>query len=351
MRNRVLLLLFFALASALYSQETSYAGIEIGAKGVKVSVIKIADLEFGEFELVKSWTRNTNITQNITKDGTMNKADIDETSYVVLDAINQLKREHKIVPENIFVVASTSVTNAKNAMQLSNKILEISNFNIQFMTSELEAKLIAKGSIPPNNYDNSIVIDVGSGSSKGGFVKVDEKNNDYKFYPFGIKFGAVSLVDKLNKKSKNFNTALTDYQDSLSVMIKNQYSKIPEITNRQNVYVLGGAAWAFITLTKSQKKDAYQAFTYNELIDYRLDVMYRFEKFNTNNYVSRDYEQVLKTFNKETIASGANLLYQLISNLKNPENKKYYFVRQGQLSWLLAYIVDSVRKKNAAQKN
>ena len=73
--------------------------------------------------------------------------------------------------------------------------------------------------------------------------------------------------------------------------------------------------------------------------------MYHFEKYVTTQYIDRDYDKVLKIFTKENIIAGTNILYQLINNLKNPAEKNYYFVRQGQLAWIIAYVVDSARNK------
>ena len=348
MKSKINIFLSLVLGNLFFiNAQTEYAGVEIGGKGLKVTIIKIIDVEIGEFEIVKSWTRNTNVTKNISSDGQLLLADIDDTSYAVLDIIDQLKKEHKIVPKNIFVVASSSVAVAKNKNLLAEKINKLTSYKLAFLTPDLESKLIAKGAIPQSKYDNSLIIDIGSGNTKGGYVEIDTKTYNYDFHPFVMKLGSMSLTQKIQKKageSSNFIPTMTAYQDTLAMNCKAVCEKDIKLKTKNNIYMLGGAVWAFISIKKPNETAAYQEFTYQELLDYKNDITYKYDTFRTVGYVSKDYERVFKTFSKEALISGANLMVSVTSQLDNPETKKFYFVRQGQIAWLVAYIVDSVRE-------
>jgi exopolyphosphatase/pppGpp-phosphohydrolase len=344
-------LIFFIIFSTFHTKaQNAFAGIEIGGKGVKVSIIKIIDIRVGDFEIVKTWSRNTNITTNMDNEGNLNKDDIDDTSYVVFDLLAQIKKEYKIVDKNIFIVASSSVAIAKNNFDLATKIKSLTNRNLDFITPEIESKLIIKGSIPQRDYLNSLILDIGSGSIKAGIIDQDLKTKTYAFSPFGTKFGTTKLTEKIKEKVEkskvqtNFLDEMLKFQDSLSGTIKKMFDKVPTAKNKENVYVLGGAIWTFITFTKPNEIDAYQAFSQKELLDYSDKILNHYEEFVKTEYVNKDYERVLKAFDKEAIISGCILANQLIANLDKPSNKKYYFVRQGQVSWLIAYIVDSARE-------
>lgn len=348
-KSKFLILISIILFAFKSNAQIAYAGIEIGGKGVKVSIIKIIDIQVGEFEIVKTWTRNTNITTNMDKDGNLVKEDIDDTSYVVLDLLNQINKEFKIADKNIFLVASSSVAIAKNKNELYVKIKSLTNRNLDFITPEVESKLIIKGSIPQRDYLNSMILDIGSGSIKGGIIDQD-KNKVYNFSPFGTKIGATKLTEKIkmkvekSKEQLNFMSEMLKYQDSLSLTIKTMFDNVPTSKTKNNVYLLGGAVWTFVTLTKPNEKDAYQAFTQKELLDYSDQIINHYDDFIKTEYVNKDYERVIKTFDKETIISGCMLINQLIANLTKPSEKRYFFVRQGQVSWLIAYIVDSARE-------
>jgi exopolyphosphatase/pppGpp-phosphohydrolase len=348
---KIYTLILFAVFSNFHTKaQSAYAGIEIGGKGVKVSIIKIVDIKAGEFEIVKTWSRNTNITTNVDKDGNLNKADIDDTSYVVLDLLAQIKKEYKIIDKNIFIVGSSSVAVAKNNLELATKIKSLTSRNLDFITPEIESKLIIKGSIPQRDYLNSLILDIGSGSIKGGIIEQDMKTKSYAFSPFGTKFGTTKLTEKIKEKVEkskletSFLTEMLKFQDSLSGTVKTMFDKVPSAKTKDNVYVLGGAIWTFITLTKPNETDAYQAFSQKELLDYSDKIINHYDDFIKTEYVNKDYERVIKTFDKEAIISGCMLANQLVANLTKAADKKYFFVRQGQVSWLIAYIVDAARE-------
>lgn len=343
-------ILFSCFLTVITYGQNVYAGIEIGGKGVKVSVIKIIDLEVGEFEVVKTWSRNTNITKNIDKEGNLQKSDIDETSYVVLDLMIQIKREYKINDTNLFIVASSSVATATNKESLAEKIKLLTTKKLDFITSSVESKLIIKGSIPQRDYLNSVILDIGSGSIKGGVIELD-KNKNYAFSPFGTKFGTTNLTQKIKNKINDSNDdklyidELLKFKDSLSLTMKTMFDNVPMAKDKENVYIIGGAAWAFVTLTKPEEKEAYQPFLQRELIEYSDKLLNHYDEFIKTEYVNKEYERVIKAFSKQNLISGCLLMNQLVANMNNPSQKKYYFVRQGQVAWLIAYVVDVAREK------
>lgn len=338
------------LSIATAHSQSIYAGIEIGGKGVKVSVIKIIDIQVGEFEVVKTWTRNTNITKNIDKEGNLDKLDIDDTSYVILDLINQIKIEYRISEASIFLVASSSVALAPNRTVLSEKINLLTKKKLDFMTADVESRLTIKGSIPQRDYLNSMVLDIGSGSIKGGTIEL-EKNRTYTFSSFGTKFGVSNLTDKLASIIKNSdNKALSDNElqkvkDSIAVPLKVMFDNVPKARDKDNIYIIGGAAWAFVVLTKPDEKEAYQPFLQKDLIAYMNGLINNYDDFVKKEYINKDYERVIKTFSKENLIAGSLIMNQIAANVNKPSQKKFYFVRQGQVAWLIAYIVDAVREK------
>ncbi|OXA77209.1 hypothetical protein B0A58_05965 [Flavobacterium branchiophilum NBRC 15030 = ATCC 35035] len=347
MKKKHLFVVLFFLGSMLTWGQDVYGGIEIGGKGIKVSVIKIEDLQIGQFEIIKTWTRNTNIIKNIDAEGNFTQKDIDETSYIVFDLIEAMKKDFSIAAKNIFVIASSSVGVAKNKQDLINKINTLTTRNIDFISSDLESKMIIKGAIPQKEYTNSLILDIGSGSVKGGIVNV-EKNNTFSFMPLGMKFGTTTLTERIRKISGNSTFGIVDetnkFKDTLNQAIKTMYNKNPTSKSKSNVYLLGGSVWAFITLSKPYSNEDYEMFTYSDLTQYHKEIMDNYDKYVKRSFVSTEYERVLKTFPRETIIAGSTIINQLVSNLENPESKNYYFVRQGQIAWLLSYIVDSARK-------
>ncbi len=331
-----------------FGQLNKYGGIEIGGKGVKISVVDIKNIETGEFSIVKFWTRNTAITRGISIDGKLRSDDINETSLAVKEILEQLKTEYKIPDNKIFIIASSGVAMASNKEDLSDKILNVIGRNLDFVTSEQEGKLVTKGSVPPTKYTNSLIFDIGGGNSKGGYVTIDDANH-YVFTPLAFNLGSVTLTEKIKKNAKgtdfnDFVASSIEYNDTLKSIVKFMYDNKTAARRKQNVYMVGGTVWSFITLTKTNSSNPYEQFTYQDIKNYQYDLINNFDKFELQADTQKDISKVLDTYSREALLAGSYIMINSISDLNNPDSKNLYFVRQGHVAWLIAYIVDTVRK-------
>ena len=85
-------LLIFSYSS--YSQ--LYGGIEIGSKGVKMTVLEVENLKKNNYDVKEFWTENVGIATGISIDGTLFKEDIERAVAVVLLNYNKMLTEYKI---------------------------------------------------------------------------------------------------------------------------------------------------------------------------------------------------------------------------------------------------------------
>ena len=107
-------LLIFSYSS--YSQ--LYGGIEIGSKGVKMTVLEVENLKKNNYDVKEFWTENVGIATGISIDGTLFKEDIERAVAVVLLNYNKMLTEYKIEDKNIFIVASSGVGLATNTAEM-----------------------------------------------------------------------------------------------------------------------------------------------------------------------------------------------------------------------------------------
>ena len=142
----LILFLLFAFCSHIYSN-TLFGGIEIGSRGVKMTVLDVENAKKNLFTLKEFWTENVGIARGISIDGNLAPEDIDAASKVVLSNYLLLINKYKIETQNIFIVASSGVGIAKNTDVLANIIKELTNKEIEVISSRLESKLMFKGSI------------------------------------------------------------------------------------------------------------------------------------------------------------------------------------------------------------
>ncbi len=349
--RKTLLLLFLYTATSLFAQSDQkanlFGGIEIGSKGVKITVVDIQNPKKAIFEIKDFWTENTGIARGISIDGKLQKEDIDKTAVIVAKNYYKLLDEYKINDAKIFIIGSSGVALAKNTDDLVAKVKELTKRTMGFITSETEAKLLVKGGIPPSRYLNALILDIGGGNTKGGFVGVFNEDN-FVFMPLNLNLGTITLTEKIKKKAKNedfieFLKSTSRYKDSLGIEVDKMYDVRPLARKKKYIYMSGGAVWAFATLTATRPIDNFYEFTIQEVKNYHVQLLGDFAKFEDAAKTNKDIERVLKTYSQRHLISANDLLLSTLERIEDPDDKKIYFVKQGQIAWLLAYVVDTAK--------
>ncbi len=341
-------LFFFLITSNYVFSNTTFGGIEIGSKGVKITILDVENAKKNIFTLKEFWTTNVGIAKGISIDGNLAVEDIETASKVVFENYTKLLNEYKIEDKNIFIVASSGVGIAKNTDALVDKIKALTNKEIEVISSKLEAKLMFRGSIIKKLYLNSLLLDIGGGNTKGGYVEI--RNEDINvFFPFNINLGTITLTEKINKELVNkedinvFTDKLRAFYPKLDADIKQMYLERPEYKEKKNIYLSGGAVWAFFTLSNNSGKENFSEFTYEDVLYYDAIIKNNFKKFIDLSETNPEMARVLKTYSQKHLIAANTILLASLSNLGELETKKLYFVKQGQIAWLLSYVADSAK--------
>jgi exopolyphosphatase/pppGpp-phosphohydrolase len=328
-------------------QAQLYGGIEIGSKGIKMTVLEVESIKRNTYDVKEFWTENVAIAAGIAQDGTLFKEDIDRAGTVVYNNYKKMLGEFKIEDKNIFIVGSSGVGLATNTADLVAKIKELTNKKIEIISSSLEAKLLLRGCIPPKNYLNSVIIDIGGGNTKGGYAK--EINGSSVFFPISCDLGTVTLTELINKKCKQktifeFNEVLFNYLPTMRETFKNMYTSRPESQDKSNVYISGGAAWAFYTLSTGLKaEENFTQVKYDDIISIRTIAENNFQKFESLAQDNTEMKKVLNTYQRKYLIAAFNLLETSLEAVPNIQNKKIFFAKQGQIAWLVSYVFDNAK--------
>lgn len=341
------LVLFLLLCQNIFSN-TTFGGIEIGSKGVKITILDVENAKKNIFTLKEFWTVNVGLAKGISIDGNLATDDIETASKVVLENYIKLLNEFKIEDKNIFIVASSGIGIAQNTDALADKIKLLTKKEIEVITSKLEAKLMFRGSVIKKYYLNSMLLDIGGGNTKGGCVEL--RNEDINvFYPFNVNLGTITLTEKINKRLNSkesvseFQEKLFDYSIELDSEIEKMYTDRPESKEKENIYITGGAVWAFFTLTSQVSTGNFTEFSFNDIVEYDAVLKNNFKKLQNLAETDTEATKVLKTYSQKHLISANTLLLKSLKGLGNLEKKKIFFVKQGQISWLLSYVADSAK--------
>ncbi len=344
------LLLLLITQSLLFSQENEniFAGIEIGSKGIKMSVIDVYNIKKGGFTIKSYWTENVAIAKGISIDGNLATEDIDRAANVVVTNYKKIKNEIGVLDANIFIVGSSGVAMAKNTQALIDKVKTTTGKEMEFIDAQMEGKMLLKGCIPPVDYKDSMVLDIGGGNTKGGYVDVYNSEN-FVFFPLSLNYGTITLTEAVLKKTRNdeineFNIKSFGFLPTLREQVNAMYGSKPTALEKEKVYMSGGAVWAFYTLYNGVAKETFNEFKLEDVINYDAILKNNFKRFEELAKTDKEIEKVLKTYSQKYLISGSNILLVCLEAIPEVNNKKLYFAKEGQIAWLVSYVADRSKK-------
>lgn len=338
-------LLILILSISLSGFAQLYAGIEIGGKGIKMSILRVNNLKKGNYEVVNFWTENTGIAKGISDNGLLAIEDIENAVVVVSLNLLKIKQEYKVKDENIYIVGSSGVGLAKNTQILVDKVKTETNKDLEFIDASTEGRMLLRGCVPPDDYADAFVLDIGGSNTKGGYVDI-RNNNNFVFFPVSMNYGSVTLTEAILKKtSKVFNFG--EYKEVsftflpiLREQIKTMYNSSPKTFEKQKIYMSGGAVWAFYTLTNGMATKSFSEFTLEDVINYDAILKNNFKSFELLAKTDKEAEAVLKTYSQKHLMSGSSILQASLEAIPNLTEKKLYFAKEGKLAWLVSYVTE-----------
>ncbi|WP_073017865.1 Ppx/GppA phosphatase family protein [Flavobacterium micromati] len=339
-----LLSVLFTTSVCAAAETSIYGGIEIGSKGIKMTVLDVDNIKKGKYTIKLFWTENIGIAKGIAKDGNLAKEDIDKTVATVLANYTKMLNEFKIANENIFIVGSSGVAMAKNTQLLADKIYLATTKTLEFIDAQTEGKMLLKGCVPPQEYSDSVILDIGGGNTKGGYV--DVRNNDvFVFFPLSVNYGTITLTEAVIKNTKKddlseFKEKSFGFLPILRKQIDAMYASNPEALDKKKVFMSGGAVWAFYTLYNGVAKSSFSKFTIENVLDYDAVLKNNFGKFEELAKTDKEIETVLKTYSQKYLISGSNMLLVTLEAIPDINNKKLFFAKEGQIAWLVTYIAE-----------
>ena len=160
-----------------------YAGIEIGSKGVKAVVIAA-----GQAGNVRKGIANTTLAQGVAKSGVFSESAIADTAEEAGKFADRIRDEFKVPSEKISIFGSSGLPKATNRDALVQAVTAATKLSpMTFINPADEVKYSIKGLLDsPTDRARALLIDVGSGNTKGGYLQGDG------VVDFSIPFGSVT---------------------------------------------------------------------------------------------------------------------------------------------------------------
>lgn len=355
-------------AHAIHSSQTLeelHGGIEVGSKGIKAIALRITG-ETDNYNVKVLYAEVINTTLMQTKNGQFTPEAIRDTANAIQQFYQRMRQEHQIPVENIHIAVSSGV-NGENPKDLSAEILKRTGQTPAFLDVDTEVQLTIAGAIPKfykvgqkwfDNRSISVLIDIGSGNTKGGYQQMRQVPigvASYDYVTWGIPKGTVTFTNEVNKTTgetadyKTFAATSTSLSNaSIRSPLRSEIARKPGLLNRRKVYLTGGMVWAMATLLHPEVRHSFTALTVEDIntfynratTDPESLLNPDLEKIKIPSLrqdAEREVESVRNTFTPKNIIAGAEILKSLAIEM-NLTGKKIYYARYGHLAWILSYV-------------
>jgi hypothetical protein len=346
-----------------YDNSSLYSGIEVGSKGVKMSLLEVGKnaKNNGSFNVLKDTSINTDFIS-------FSSPTFQATLSGLCNLYNVASKEYSIESNKIFTVISSGVqmqAQKEQKIDWINRLIDSFKLKIKEPKRKVEvidplqeARLSHLGIVPDARRFNTFLIDIGSGNTKGGFFPYD---NTTDFRLFNLNWGTKSVANATEKRCDEFDKTLANYNKQLyRVLVGAEEQEIIYAVNASGAYNMndyiafsGGIAWAVATLVRPESIG-------NSIVTVTYEDVFTFSETLYKNYATLSEETLLKTvknentsseaaakeikrvhqvFDQRALMAGTGLLMKIMRQFKSIyETKQFYLVKNGQVGWISAYV-------------
>ena len=373
----IMLLGFYILSAQLqvklkYNISNVYAGIEVGAKGVKMSVLEISKdaKKTGTFIILKDTAVNTDFIS-------FKRQNFDATLDGLYGLYNQALKEYGIPSKRVFTLVSSGV---KLQAEKENKKEWITNLvdsfkirtkepkrKVEIVDVADEARLSHLGIVPDNDRYNTFLIDIGSGNTKGGFFPYGNTTN---FRLFQVNWGTKSTANATDKKCGDDKSLITFYKQLGQVTAEAENKDIIYAVNESgsypksdNIAFSGGIAWSLANLMHPEMNERSTVpVTYDEVAAFCEKIYTDYSSFsdfflvknikNKNvdlDAVAKEIKRIHQVFDQRSLMAGSRLLLKIMRQFESVnvnEKKEFFLVKNGQVGWVSAYVDQVINDNN-----
>jgi hypothetical protein len=364
----VILFLSFALpaqdnVSFSYNNAVLYSGIEVGSKGVKMSLLELGKnaKNSGAFNVLKDTSVNTDFI-------TFSPATFDATLNGLCNLYDVAIREYNIAPDKVFTVVSSGVqmeAAKEEKKEWINRLIDSFKIKIkdpqrkvQVIDAMQEGRLSHLGIVPDNKRFTTFLIDIGSGNTKGGYFPYD---NTTDFRLFNLNWGTKTVANATEKRCDEFDKTLANYNKQLyRVLAGAEEQEIVYAVNVSGAYNMndyiafsGGIAWAAATLIRPDMAgSSIVPVTYDDVLKFSETLYKNYSAVSDEALVktieddgldkiavAKEIKRVNKVFDQRSMMAGTGLLLKIMRQFKSIyETKQFYLVKNGQVGWISAYV-------------
>jgi hypothetical protein len=351
-----------------YNNSTVQAGIEVGSKGVKLSILEIGKnaKSSGAFNILKDSSVNTDFIS-------FTQPSFQATLNVLYNLYSTAIQDYKIPGDRVFTVVSSGV---KVQAEKDGKTSWIKNLidSFKLKTKEpqrqvevvdvlQEARLSHLGIVPEAKRYTTFLIDIGSGNTKGGYFRNGSLN---QFKLFQLSWGTKSTANATEKRCEDDKTLVNFNRQLSRVLQAAENEEIIYAVNESGSYpasdiiaISGGIAWSVATLLHPELIDnSIVPVTFNEVRSFseklygdtaaftdKTIIKNLADKSLDNAAIAKEIKRVHSVFDQRSLMAGTGLLLKIMRQFEGIyERKEFFLVKNGQVGWISAYVDQNTKR-------
>jgi hypothetical protein len=345
-----------------YSRSAVYAGIEVGSKGVKMSLVEVDknDQSHKAFNGLKDTAINTDFIS-------FSQPSFHATLVALYNLYASAIKDYNIMPVNIFTVVSSGVKIQADKENKNGWIKNlVDSFKLKIKDTERkvavidvqqEAKLSHLGIVPESKRYVTFLIDIGSGNTKGGYFPY---GNTRDFRLFQLSWGTKSTSNATEKRctddkslanfSKQLTRVATEAENAEIIYAVNESGSYPK---SDVIAFSGGIAWSVANLLHPELINSSSVgVSYTEVVKFseKLSANYASlsdsalvknikDKSIDKTAVAAEIKRVQQVFDQRSLMAGTALLLKIMRQFETVnEKKEFLLIKNGQVGWISAYV-------------
>ncbi len=361
-----------AIPARAQTQTSMHGGIEVGAKGVKVIVLQVTIDKDGHATKVgkPKLSQTINTTLAALKDGKYRADAVEESAEAVRTFFEQMqKAPFRVPPRNIYVVGSSGLPDAPNKPDLIAAVERVTRDAtgkgkaLMFIDQVAEVRLPLLGLVEPEKLGDTVFVDVGSGSTKCGYIVPEGGAQAYQLSAVRTRIdGTVAFTRRAKEAAKATATdfvaaAAAQREAHVAGPLGDELENRPGLVNRNRVLLSGGIVWAMVTLIKPEAVEEPMV----TIAAADIERFYQLATRNPNAFpepslasitdekvrelAAKDVKRVKDAFTPENLVAGAEILRGVAQAFRlGQERKALRFAREGYIAWIYAYVKESATR-------
>jgi len=349
-------------------QTQLHGGIEIDPEGIKVAVIRVSDTaQKSGVEVV--FTEAFSVALGRGQDGKYTQEVVKTAGRAIKDYYELIRQQYQVPIRHIYVIGSRDLY-AGNPEELATEIRNNTGASITFLDLKSDAQLSVIGTVPRRyreggtSFDNrsqSVVIDVGSYTTKGGYQQLRQPLAGAPYYDFvavEIPRGTTNFTEEVNRAAgadaginKFALSARALIESSIKAALRNELKERPGLAYRRKIYLNGSIVRAMITLLRPEDRQQFIPITVDDINTFYQQAvsspqallnpnLSRIRNEEARKEAERELEAVKSAFTPKSLIAGAAILKAIASECNfQEEGKKILHARFSNMGLILSYLL------------